>query len=92
MVREETCCHHYMGYSFQLAARDLLYAPSHREDSPYHGFSYTSCVALAGTRNILNVWKNAWGNVNKGTWLFYLCITVDVLVSADLLCLLCRNK
>ena len=26
--KEEThCCH--MGYSFQLAARDLLYAPSH---------------------------------------------------------------
>ena len=25
-----------MGYSFQLAARVLLYAPSHRQDSTYH--------------------------------------------------------
>ena len=25
------CHHHYMGYSFQLAARGLLYAPSHTE-------------------------------------------------------------
>ena len=25
-----------MGYSFQLTARVLLYAPSHREDSTYH--------------------------------------------------------
>ena len=28
----ETCCHHFMGYSFQLA-RTLLYAPPHRQDS-----------------------------------------------------------
>ena len=34
-VREETCCRH-MGYSFQLAARVLLYAPSHRQDNTYH--------------------------------------------------------
>ena len=32
IVREETCCRH-MGYSFQLTARVLLYAPSHRQDS-----------------------------------------------------------
>ena len=32
IVRKETrCCH--MGYSFQLTARVLLYAPSHRQDS-----------------------------------------------------------
>ena len=24
-------------YSFQLVARDLLYAPSHRQESTYHG-------------------------------------------------------
>ena len=30
LVREETRCHHFMGYSFRLAARDVLYAPSHR--------------------------------------------------------------
>ena len=39
-----------MGYSFRLAARVLLYA-SHRQDSTYHGLWYTSCGALAGTRN-----------------------------------------
>ena len=40
-----------MGYSFWLAARVLLYAPSHRQDSIYHGLCYTSREALAGTRN-----------------------------------------
>ena len=50
IVREETrCCH--IGYSFRLAARVLLYAPSHRQDSTYHGLCYTSRGALAGTRN-----------------------------------------
>ena len=36
-----------MGYSFQLAARVLLYAPSQRQDSTYHGLCYTSSGALA---------------------------------------------
>ena len=40
-----------MGYSFQLTARVLLYAPSHTEASTYHGLCYTSRGALAGTRN-----------------------------------------
>ena len=36
IVRKETrCCH--IGYSFRLAARVLLYAPSHRQDSSTHG-------------------------------------------------------
>ena len=49
-VRKETrCCH--IGYSFRLTARVLLYAPSHRQDSTYHGLCYTSRGALAGTRN-----------------------------------------
>ena len=39
------------GYSFQLTARVLLYAPSHRQDSTYHSLCYTSCGAQAGTRN-----------------------------------------
>ena len=39
------------GYSFQLAARVLLYAPPHIDDSTYHGLCYTSRGALAGTRN-----------------------------------------
>ena len=41
IVREET----------RLAARVLLYAPSHRQDSTQHGLCYTSRGALAGTRN-----------------------------------------
>ena len=31
--------------------RDLLYAPSHRQDSTYHNLCYTSCGALAEMRN-----------------------------------------
>ena len=50
IVREETRCRH-LGYSFWLAARVLLYAPSHRQDSTYHSLCYTSRGALAGTRN-----------------------------------------
>ena len=46
IVREETRCRH-MGYSFRLAARVLLYAPSHRQDSTYHSLWYTSRGALA---------------------------------------------
>ena len=50
IVRKETrCCH--IGYSFRLPARVLLYAPSHRQDNTYHSLCYTSCRALAGTRN-----------------------------------------
>ena len=40
-----------LGYSFQLAAKVLLYAPSHRQDSTYHGLCYTSCGVMAGTRH-----------------------------------------
>ena len=50
IVRDKTrCCH--IGYSFQIAARVFLYAPSHRQDSTYHSLCYTSHGALAGTRN-----------------------------------------
>ena len=45
IVRKET------PYSYRLTARVLLYAPSHRQDSTYHGLCYTSRGALAGTRN-----------------------------------------
>ena len=38
---------------FQLAARVLLYASSHRQDSTYHCLCYTSCGALARMRNRL---------------------------------------
>ena len=50
IVRKETRCRP-IGYSFRLTARVLLYAPSHRQDSTYHGLCYTSRGALAGTRN-----------------------------------------
>ena len=33
---EEIRCRH-MGYSFRLAARVLLYAPSHKQANTYHG-------------------------------------------------------
>ena len=49
MVKDHSDSH--IGYSFWLAARVLLYAPSHRQDSTYHGLCYTSRGALAGTRN-----------------------------------------
>ena len=41
----------HIGYSYRLTARVLLYAPSHRQDSTYHGLCYTSRGALAGMRN-----------------------------------------
>ena len=50
IVRKETRCRH-IGYSFRLTTRVFLYAPSHRQDSTYHGLCYTSRGALAGTRN-----------------------------------------
>ena len=50
IVRKETCCRH-MGNYYRLTARVLLYAPSHRQDSTYHGICYTSRGALAGMRN-----------------------------------------
>ena len=50
IVRKETRCRH-ISYSFRLAAKVLLYAPSHRQDSTYHSLCYISRGALAGTRN-----------------------------------------
>ena len=47
-TREKTRCHH-MGYSFRLAARDNLYAQSHRQDKTYHDLCNTSRGALVGT-------------------------------------------
>ena len=54
IVRNETRCRH-IGYSYRLAARVLLYAPSHRQDNTYHGLCYTSRGALAGTRNMYTI-------------------------------------
>ena len=49
----ETHCQ-YMGYSFWLAARVVLYTPSHTQDRTYHGICYISLGGLAGTRNSYN--------------------------------------
>ena len=38
-----------MGYSFRLAARVLLYVPSHRQDSTYHSLCYTGTTADGST-------------------------------------------
>ena len=43
-------CRHN-GYSYRLTARVLLYVPSHRQDSTYHGLWYISRDTLAGTKN-----------------------------------------
>ena len=40
-----------MDYSFQIAARDLLFSISHRQDSTYYSLYYTSRGALIGTSN-----------------------------------------
>ena len=53
---EETCCRHYLGYSFRLAARVLLYAPSHRQDR-----SEANRGALATTRN------SSMGQLHEGS-------------------------
>ena len=60
ILRNETCCCH-ISYSFWLTARVLLYAPSHRQDSTYHGLCYTSRGALAETRN------SSMGSPNEGS-------------------------
>ena len=54
IVRKETRYRH-IGYSFRLTARVLLYAPSHIQDSTYHGLCYTSRGALAGTTKTLEM-------------------------------------
>ena len=46
-AKKETLWWQHMGYSFQLAANNLLYAPLHRKDSTYNDRCYTSCGALA---------------------------------------------
>ena len=48
LATEETRCRHSMGYSFRLAARVLLYGPSHRQDSTYHGLVYAKRILRTG--------------------------------------------
>ena len=58
ITRNNTHCHHYISYSFWFAVMDLLYEPSHRQDSIYH--DHDSCGALARTRN--SSMGPPWGN------------------------------
>ena len=51
IIREEIHSCHFTGYSFQLAARDILYAPFHRWDITYHGLCFTNSGVLRGMRN-----------------------------------------
>ena len=37
----------FLGLTFLMTARDLLYAPSNSHDYTYQGLCYTSCGALA---------------------------------------------
>ena len=74
-ARKENRCRH-MGYSFQLAARVLLYAPSHRQDNSYHGICYTSRGALAETRNSIMSERSYHGS----TVCMYICIFVCMYV------------
>ena len=46
VLKEETSCFHSMDYTLLLIARDILYAPSHRQDNTYHDFCYTICGSL----------------------------------------------
>ena len=79
IVRKETrCCH--IGYSFRLAARVLLYAPSHRQDSTYHGLCYTSRGALAGTRN------SSMGSPHEGSTVFRVQLWYMVIHSVNVFC------
>ena len=76
IVRKETCCRH-IGYSFQLTARVLLYAPSHRQDSTYHSICYTSRGALAGTIN-MTAWMHSWEKTQLNGNVLSVCYYLSV--------------
>ena len=66
----------HIGYSLQLTAMVLLYAPSHRQDSTYHGLCYTSRGALAGTKNEL---KQMPLSIIKTTYIT-ICLPINSLI------------
>ena len=46
---------------FPISSKGFLYASSHRQDNTYHSLCYTSCGALAGTRNSSTLTRiNTW--------------------------------
>ena len=57
ITREETLCHHYMGHTFQLTAREPLYAPTHRQDSTYHDPCTTSRISRSSQCSITSATK-----------------------------------
>ena len=61
-----------MGFSVRLAARVLLYAPSHRQDNTYHNLHYTRHGALAGTRE-----KNVFNASLNKSFLCFLSVTIS---------------
>ena len=65
LPREETCCCH-MGYSFQLTARVLLYAPSHRQDNTYYGGAREPDLKIRKKAYDLQKWPT-FGPVYKPT-------------------------
>ena len=55
IARTETHCCHYMGYFFRLAAKVLLYAPSHRQDSTYNSHVVKTGMSNNSTRSPLGI-------------------------------------
>ena len=72
-MREETCCCH-MGYSFQLAARVLLYPSLKRQDNTYHSLCYASRGALAHPvevrvyKDLKTLWWHIWYRLCSVIW------------------------
>ena len=52
------------GLLFLISGKGSLYAPSHRQDSTYHGICESSCGALTGTRN--SSWVHHGGSIGWG--------------------------
>ena len=73
IVRKETRCRH-IGYSFRLAARVFLYAPSHIQDSTYHGLCYTSRGALTGEREV-DVDKQTGRETDTQTYTYFVNVS-----------------
>ena len=89
IVRYKTrCCH--MGYSFQLTARVLLYAPSHRQDCTYHSLCYTSHGSLAGTRNSSSQCSTTGVTITEYIYCCYFWVHVTTRVSSQ--CLVCSRQ
>ena len=77
IAREETCYRHYVGYSFLLTERVLLYAQSHRQDNAYHGLPkkefnlkleiQTDTRSRDGFPSYKPVFHD-WSNKGRGMW------------------------